>query len=437
MCLRGVGAGEGVTGEREQQAQSIEGWLLRSQGGVPVTGFAYCQSTDCRIFALWFLTLQSCGGTLNSADTGTTRPPALQWHLMSDVRLHRFWPNLIQTFVHSLTPDRTRLFPLNDWQDEPVYREQPFVRGLLSAAAFFSEAATDAAGLRMPKLALWAGIARGLYRSIPTRSEADVGFAFLFVPGQRLLWRTCMTYLFFLSVGVYGRAGLQLNDCENCHGSQSNRWLCLLSSFFLLFFAFGLLLCEPMFLDMFICVSVLTAEITTDLFTASRIPLAWHADGSVSVTFFRNTWSTPSETSTTTQPPVQWGGVSGQGLFPADHQQADVGSFWLWYHDAYVTRAARSYGSLTNIPLFNGLQIERPRATSRNAAWLPCLGNCGDAASTIRTCFVHLFSLLFSSSFRCARLCLSICVCLHYILDLCFGSLLALQCNFIRIFSCG
>lgn len=170
------------TGEREQQAQSIQSWLLRSQGGVPVTGFAYCQSTDCRILALWFLSLQSCGG--GKLTGAASQRPVLQWQLMSDVRVQRFWPNLVQTLLHSLTPDRTRLLPQNDWQDEPVYRQQPFLHGLLYAAAFLSDAATDANGIAEPELVHWAGLSRQLDLELPIRSEADVGFAFLFVPGN-------------------------------------------------------------------------------------------------------------------------------------------------------------------------------------------------------------------------------------------------------------
>lgn len=64
--------------------------------------------------------------------------------------------------------------------------------------------------------------------------------------------------------------------------------------------------------------------------------------------FFRDSWDTSAV----------WGLFSGQGSFPADHQNPDMGNFVLYRENDYLTKDRRCYSSTEAGPFFNNLAIQ-------------------------------------------------------------------------------
>ncbi len=64
--------------------------------------------------------------------------------------------------------------------------------------------------------------------------------------------------------------------------------------------------------------------------------------------FFRDSWDTTA----------RWGLFSGQGTIPADHQTPDIGNFFLFRDDDYLTKDRRVYGGMDIGPAFNNMAIE-------------------------------------------------------------------------------
>ncbi|THB79963.1 MAG: hypothetical protein D3926_09575 [Desulfobacteraceae bacterium] len=64
--------------------------------------------------------------------------------------------------------------------------------------------------------------------------------------------------------------------------------------------------------------------------------------------FFRDGWDTTA----------RWGLFSGQGTIPADHQAPDVGNFFLFREDDYLTKGRRIYGGVDIGPAYNNMAIQ-------------------------------------------------------------------------------